>query len=290
MKPQLLKITTDPVHSFSVRQDLVPYVNNRWHYHPEVELIHFHKGGGLQFVGDNIQRFHPDDIVLVGNNLPHYWYYDEVYLEDKAQASPYSTVIHFRDTFWGNQFLALPENEPIRKLLAEARRGLLIQGTRKPEVAQGIRDIYSSDGARRILALLHCLLVIAESAAYTPLSSLGFQPKYSAGQNNQINAVYDFTFKNFRNPIYLKQIAEIAGMTPNSFCRYFKTRTGKTFSQFLLEFRVGTACRLLLQDRLNIKHVCYESGFQNAASFHKTFKKITGQTPQQYQQQYRHQR
>ncbi|RZK87350.1 MAG: AraC family transcriptional regulator, partial [Hymenobacter sp.] len=52
MKPELIKVSPGPAQSFSVRQDVLPRMNNRWHFHPEVELIHFHRGGGMQFVGD----------------------------------------------------------------------------------------------------------------------------------------------------------------------------------------------------------------------------------------------
>ena len=72
MRPQLLKVSKGPDRSFSVRRDLVPHVNNRWHYHNEVELIHFKKGEGTQFIGDNIKHFKAGDVVIVGANLPHY--------------------------------------------------------------------------------------------------------------------------------------------------------------------------------------------------------------------------
>ena len=71
MRPQLLKVPTEPHHSFSVRRDLVPYINNRWHYHAEVELIHFKKGEGTQFIGDSIKQIKAGDVVLVGSNLHH---------------------------------------------------------------------------------------------------------------------------------------------------------------------------------------------------------------------------
>ena len=73
MKPKLLKVPRTPAQSFSVREDRDPFINNRWHYHAEVELIIFHQGSGTQFVGDHIKRFQPGDIILVGSSLPHYW-------------------------------------------------------------------------------------------------------------------------------------------------------------------------------------------------------------------------
>lgn len=55
MKPQLIKVSNDPTHSFSVRRDLVPYMNNKTHYHSEVELVYLKSGVGTQIVGDNIR-------------------------------------------------------------------------------------------------------------------------------------------------------------------------------------------------------------------------------------------
>ena len=78
MKPQLLKVLNAPAQSFSVRQDIEPSINNRWHYHPEVELIHFNEGKGTQFIGDSVTRFRSGDIVLIGADLPHFWRFDEM--------------------------------------------------------------------------------------------------------------------------------------------------------------------------------------------------------------------
>ncbi len=135
MKPQLLKVPTGQAHSFSVRQDRLPNINNRWHNHPEVELIQFHKGGGTQFVGDHIKRFGSGDIVLVGSNLPHYWHFDKGYLQESEEETPYSTVIHFTETFWGDRFLNLPENKPLKAILEKAKSGILLTGSASTRIA-----------------------------------------------------------------------------------------------------------------------------------------------------------
>lgn len=192
MKSQLLKVSTMPAQSFSVRQDVVPTINNRWHYHPELELIYFSAGTGTQFVGDSIQRFQAGDMLLIGADLPHFWSFDDVYFQDEEQ---------------------------------------------------GKMDVH-------------------------------------------INDIYDFTLSNFKRKIPLEEISAIAGVSPNSFCRYFKSSTGKTYSQFLIETKVGYACKLLIENKFMIKQLCYESGFHNFSSFHKYFKNITGKSPLEYQKGY----
>jgi hypothetical protein len=123
MRPQLLKVSKGPDRSFSVRRDLVPHVNNRWHYHTEVELIHFKKGEGTQFIGDNIKHFKAGDVILVGSNLPHYWRFDDSFFEENTKAMADVRVSHFNENFWGDQFIQLPENANIKMVLEKANAG-----------------------------------------------------------------------------------------------------------------------------------------------------------------------
>jgi quercetin dioxygenase-like cupin family protein len=47
-----------------------------YHYHPEIELIYFAEGDGLEFIGDSTQAFKAGHLVLLGSNLPHLWIND----------------------------------------------------------------------------------------------------------------------------------------------------------------------------------------------------------------------
>jgi AraC-like DNA-binding protein len=286
MKPQLLKVSTTPTQSFSVRRDLVPYMNNKWHYHPEIELIHLKKGVGTQFIGDNIKSFRSGDIVLVGPHLAHYWRFDDCYFKDQSKVQADVRVAHFSENFWGDQFLNLPENKAIKSLLESSRRGLQVNGKIKVKVAELLEKMLESEGASRIILLMEALNLIANCNQTVKLSSIGFKQDYDETSNIKINAIYNFTLENFRRKIHLEEIASVAVISPNSFCRYFKSKTGKTYSRFLTEIKVGHACRLLIENKLNIKQLCYESGFNNMASFHKYFKITTGKSPLSYQREF----
>jgi AraC-like DNA-binding protein len=286
MRPQLLKVCKEPQYSFSVRRDLVPYVNNRWHYHTEVELIHFKKGEGTQFIGDSIKPFKTGDVVLVGSNLPHYWRFDDSYFEEDAEKTADVRVSHFCENFWGSQFLQLPENVHLRSVLEKAKRGLQINGRTRQKVADLLESLLHTDNNHRIILLMEALNMIAECKQVTTLSSIGFKYDLVENEKDRINAIYDYSLKNFKRSIQLDEIASVANISPNSFCRYFKSRTRKTYSQFLIEIRVGHACKLLIENNLSIKQLCYESGFNNFTSFHKYFKLITSKSPLSYQKEF----
>jgi AraC-like DNA-binding protein len=285
MKPQLLKVSSGPSHSFSVRRDVAPHFNNKWHYHEEVELIYFIKGEGTQFIGDNIKRFRSGDVVLVGKKLPHYWRFDNEYFDKKTSKNVDVRVAHFCENFWGDTFLKLKENSSIKAVLENARRGIEVRGNARKTVPDMLEKMHDAEGPDRIIILLEILLQIAGSEQ-SILSSQPFNSKIDNAYNERINAIYEYSLANFRNKIHLDEIASVANISPNSFCRYFKSQMRKTYSQFLIELKVEYACKLLMENKVIIKQLCYECGFNNFASFHKYFKMITGKTPLKYQKDF----
>jgi AraC-like DNA-binding protein len=285
VKPQLLKVPQNPLSSFTVRQDKVPYINNKWHYHIEAELIHFKKGNGTQFIGDHIQNFKDGDVVLIASNLPHYWRFDNIYFKNDPEVKADVTVAHFREDFWGCEFLNLPENKNIKSVFEKAKRGICILGDTSEKIAALLDQMLYTEGSRRVMLLIEALTLIAESRI-TPLASIGFDNDFKEAENDRINAIYEFTLANFKRSISTEEIAAVANISPHSFSRYFKSRTRKTYSQFINEIKVGHICKLLIEDKISIKQICFESGFRNFASFHKYFKQVTGKTPLQYQKKF----
>ncbi|TFF38907.1 AraC family transcriptional regulator [Mucilaginibacter psychrotolerans] len=287
MKPQLLKLSQNAIHSFSARRDTMPNVNSRWHYHTEVELVYFKNGDGTQFVGDNISSFSSGDVVLLGANLPHYWKFDDKYFNKEQPAAADISVVHFDQNFWGEAFMSLPENIGIRTIIELAQRGIKITGANQQAIGELVEKILSADGARKIILLMEALLAIGDCKDVVQLASLGFSHNFQEPEKDRIHDIYNYSIANFRKKISLEEIAAIANISPKSFCKYFKLRSRKTYSRFINEIRIGHACKLLIEDKLHVKEICYQSGFYNFASFHKYFKQITGKSPLTYQKTFK---
>jgi transcriptional regulator GlxA family with amidase domain len=145
-------------------------------------------------------------------------------------------------------------------------------------------QIIEATGTMRIIKLLEVLTEIAHCEEKNILVSLGFKPNFLENEKDRIQSIYNYTISNYKNKIELKEIAAVAKISPNSFCKFFKTKSRKTYTQFLNEIRVGQACKLLIENDLTVKEVCYDCGFYNFTSFHKYFREITGKTPLKYQQ------
>jgi len=286
MKAILRKVDVGKDHSFSVREDIFPYLYNHWHYHPELELTLIRKGRGIRLVGDNLEEFDDGDIILLGSNLPHMWRNDPAYFDKSSVLHVEAIAIHFMANFWGTSFYDLPEMKHIRDLFERARQGIKIKGKTRDLVQTKMEAILQVTGVKRIEYLLNLLELIASSTTCEILSSSGFTKTYNLTNTDKINDIYVYTFNHFKSRITIKDIAEQVNLSPHSFCRYFKTRTLKTYWQFLSEIRVGYACKLLIENRISISQVCYESGFHNLSNFNRCFKSITNKTPLQYFKEY----
>jgi AraC-type DNA-binding domain-containing proteins len=287
LKPHLLKIPLRPEHSFNIRHDIVSHFYNKWHYHPEIELVYIIKGSGRQFIGDNIHHFKSGDMILLGSNLPHLWRSDEKFLLKNSKLKVEALVIHFMIDFIGDKFFDLPENDELRRLLNRAKQGVRIKNNTKKTVSELMQKLMISKNSDRIIILLELLKTIARSKETKPVCSKGLDFQYNPSETDRLNTIYQYILSNFSREITLEEIAKVAYITPHSFCRYFKSRIKKTFSKFLLEVRIGHACKLLAESDKPVSEICYESGFNNFSNFNRHFKHITKSTPLAHRQYYK---
>ena len=120
---------------------------------------------------------------------------------------------------------------------------------------------------------------MANSKEKQYINSIYHEIKIEKSEADRLNKVFQYISDNFQRKITLSEIASVANLSAKAFCRYFKSKTKKTYYNFLLEVRVAHACNLLLEKDMTIYEVCYESGFNNLSNFNRYFKKIMNKTP-----------
>ena len=287
MKPILEKLTTlEPRYSFVLQKDEYDYYPTPWHYHPEYELVLVVRSAGQRIVGDSMESFRDGDLVFMGPNLPHVYNNDPEYYQGNQSLKAEAIVIHFNENFAGNGFFELPEMAMVRKLLANSKWGLKILGRTRKKIAGRMEEMLTLSPSQRLIHLLQLLEELSTSREYRLLASLGYVQVHQQEEACKMTKVYDYIMARFRHPIMLQEVAQIANLTPPSFCRFFRSRTRKTFSQFLNEVRVGYACKLMSEEHLNISDICFQSGFNNLSNFNRQFKKIVHKSPLHYRKEY----
>jgi len=273
--------------SFAIRHDIKPYFNTTWHYHPELELVYTIKGEGVRLIGDNVSRFSPGEIVLVGANLPHVWRCDEEYFQDTPALQAEAIVLQFTPECLGRYLLNLPEAYLIPILFEKAKSGLVVDGETKLRLEPLMRPAVHATDLDRVILLLSILKIISESHEVHLINSKHHAFKQSNESDMQrINKICNYTLSNYKKEIMLEEVASLSNLSVTSFCRYFKLITKKTYYDFLIKIRVSQACRLLIADKLLTEVICSECGFNNVSNFYRHFKKITKLTPLGYKRTY----
>jgi AraC-like DNA-binding protein len=270
--------------SFIVKTDDLPH-KNPWHYHPEYEILLFLEAKGTAFIGDSIEDVTESEIILLGENLPHTIQRDKNYYEKNKHLTPQVIVVQFDKNFLGETIWEKTEFLSIAELLNKASRGLKFTGRTADNVKYLLLKMIEQKGIKRIMLLLSVLEELSHSSQLNYVSSCGFLQHYDE-TDEKINKVYEFTINNFMEDISLEKIASLVYLSQSAFCRYFKNKTNKTYSEFLTEVRIGYACKLLLQDKLNISEICYECGYKNLSNFNRHFKETTQITPSGYQKSF----
>ncbi|PWJ41796.1 AraC family transcriptional regulator [Sediminitomix flava] len=259
----------------SIALDKVPCLETAWHYHSQYELIYIRRSSGIRFVGDSVANFKEGELVLVGPNLPHLWRHRHI--GEKVDI----LVIKFERDFIGEGTFDRPEFTHINQLLEMARFGLQFCEERSDYYKADLDDLLNCSYAEQSIKLLKILNGLASSGETKVLSTSDMRQEVD-DSSERIEKVLKYIANNYDRDLDLQEIADIACMTTNSFCRFFKKTTNKSFKKYLNEVRIKNASRLLIQEDFPIADICYEVGFNSVTNFNKHFKQIVGKTPKEY--------
>jgi len=274
-------------NSFRVQTERSAHFYDSIHYHPEHQITVILKGEGTRFIGNHVEHFQPGEVYFIGRNVPHVFKCDTSYYEGNSQLEASSISVFFKDETFGPQFFEIPEMAHIKRLLELASLGVRIDGEDRNRTVEILNSIEAQDGFQRFQSLLSILDICSKSDSLQTLSSVRYTSPSKDSENERINVVFQFLSKNFREEVSLAQIASIANMTPNAFCRYFKQRTGKAFTVFLNEIRVESAAKLIAGSTENFGNIAHECGFNSISYFNRQFKRIMQTSPMAYRNKYR---
>lgn len=233
--------------------------------------------------------FFPGDLVLVGAYLPHLWrsnpsYYNSDNPENLKAVK--TIVIKFTRYFLGEFFLKINEFQNIDKLLQDSKYGLFFGEKVSEKLHERIVKLPELSVTKQHILLLdlHDELSLVKMSNRTVLSSSDMRQSKTES-SERIDTVLRYISDNYASKINLNDISNVACLTTNSFCRFFKKTTNKSFTQFLNEVRIRNSSRILIQKNISIADVCYGVGFNSITNFNKQFKQIMGCTPKKFRDQ-----
>ena len=278
--PQLVPLPEAGVHAFMVSQYQEPVFHFLWHYHSEIELVWIRKGSGLRYVGKSVERFGSGDLVLLGSHLPHTW----ASAPNQSSDANWS-VIQFLPKHWSDAFWQLPEVNKLNKMFSLAARGIQFTGDEIWQIGHQIEELAMLP-AHSLESLIQFLTIFGR-LLHTPHRTLSTVPATmgSVETDPRLEHLLAWIQTHFAEPITQAQAAAEVKMSPAAFSRWFKSRVGRVFQDYLNELRVAKVCGQLTESDENITQVAFKCGYNNLANFNRRFREITGLTPKIFRSQ-----
>jgi AraC-like DNA-binding protein len=261
--------------------DDVPYFYDKLHQHPEVQLTKIFEGVGNLVVGDYIGRFNAGDMYLMGPDIAHVFRNDDSYYMGDESKRAYMESIYYDVKVVENCLVHIEEFRGVLEFFRELNGCYRVEDD-KQYIKKRITRLRTVTGLNRIVLSMEILQRIMEEGVLQRLNKMGYVKNYSRKEERRMDNVMRFLMEESHRSVKLADVAEVANMNKEAFCRFFKERTRKTLTEFLNEVRITNACHMLENKDMSISQVANESGFTNLSYFNRLFKKLNGVTPKEF--------
>lgn len=282
---KVLPFTIPTAHdkTILVQEDILPYFYPHLHRHEEIQLTLILKGEGTLVVGNSMHSFKPNEVYLIGANMPHVFKSDDTYFDQDSDNQIHALTIFFNTKGKLASLFDLPELKNVHLFFSTHYSGLRVPEYSFTDISARMLTIQYASGMDQLMHFFQLLKSLSTLEVITPLSS-GVQPKtFSDHEGMRISSIYNYIMNHYNRDLTLEEVAAAAYMTPQAFCRYFKKHTRLTFVTFLNEIRINEACKKLLDGSYeSVSSVAFNCGFNSITNFNRVFKSTIGKSPREY--------
>ena len=254
------------------------------HRHAEFEINYVENcAGARRVVGDSVEDVGDFDLVIVGHGVEHGW-------EQNACSSKNirEITIQFPVDIFGDEMLRRTQMSSVKSLLERSAKGVAFPVQSIMKVFWHIEALLSAkSGFYQMLKLIEILHLLSEDPNGRQLSSSSESNPVTVAGNDRLKRAQDYIADHYLGDIRLNDLAELTGMSPSSFSRFFKLRTGRSISDYVISIRLAAAARELVSTTRPIAEICFSSGFNNVSNFNRIFKKNKGTTPKEFREIYK---
>ena len=243
-------------HSFFfIDQRIETGIEAKLHRHDAWKLYYVVHGQGNRTAGDTLQPFAAGDVALIPPSMLHRW----EYAPDSADSDG---CVRYLIVFPTDALKFGPESSRVLRKILAGMNGM--------------------DELGRLCEMLRLLPIVFTSSDHT----LAGHPIRIERDVRQIQQISAYVMAHYVHTISLNDIAAEAGMSRSAFCTYFKRCKGMTFSQFVTQYRLNTACELLKHSQKQVSEICYMVGFNDLPHFIRVFTNALGMSPSKYRKRF----
>ena len=255
------------------------------HCHDIMELNLVENGAGARrVVGDSSEVIGDYELTLItSSDLEHVWEQHECHSDDIHEV----TIHFFVDFEDEHSIFHTNPYKSIYNMMMRAKRGLAFSMPAIMAVYHRLARLPSmTDKFYMAQELLSILYELSKFDDAHELSSSTFAKVDVSSESRRVLKVKDFINTHISDTLRLEQLADLVGMTPTAFSRFFKLRTGKNLSEYIIDIRLGLAARRLVDTADSVSEICWSCGFNNLSNFNRLFRSRKGCNPTEFREKY----
>lgn len=255
------------------------------HCHDIMELNFVENGAGARrVVGDSSEIIGDYELTLItSSDLEHVWEQHECHSDDIHEV----TIHFFVDFEDEHSIFHTNPYKSIYNMMMRAKRGLAFSMPAIMAVYHRLARLPSmTDKFYMAQELLSILYELSKFDDAHELSSSTFAKVDVSSESRRVLKVKDFINTHISDTLRLEQLADLVGMTPTAFSRFFKLRTGKNLSEYIIDIRLGLAARRLVDTADSVSEICWSCGFNNLSNFNRLFRSRKGCNPTEFREKY----
>lgn len=269
------------------KEECLPHFYPHLHRHNEVQLTWIIKGEGTLITDNTMHSFGSNEIYWIGANQPHVFKSDPSYFTNNNKKKTHSLDVFFNLDSQLASFFSIPEIKSVKNFIQQHNTGFRIPQNMVKSISEKMLNIRNSSGVEQFFQFLDLLKQLSFQENLAPLSTQSQTVFYSDHEGIRIATIYNHVMQNFHKSITLEEVAKLAYMTPQAFCRYFKKHTHHTLVSFINQVRVNEACKQLVDKKFeSISSVAYNTGFNSITNFNRVFKSVVKKSPKEYVDSY----
>jgi len=247
-----------------------------FHEQKSWELSYVITGSGQRIIGDTIEPFSRNEIILIPPDIPHCWSFGE--LDADISGKIENITITFSDLFLDNCRIAFPELDNIINKVQQNKEAISFKGDTLTRLQNLLVTMKTESEIEKIASFIKVLALISSPENANTVG----KPVIEDRKMKRMQKILMYIMNNYQNTITLEEVANLIDLDKSSFCIFFKKMTGKTFFTYLTEYRIESSCQMITKTNLTIAEICFASGFNDVPYYNRVFKKIKNIKPTAY--------
>lgn len=249
------------------------------HWHDELELIYIKKGTGIITVDFTPYQVSAGTVALIIPGQLHS-------IEQSAQESmEYENIIFHPDILISKKTDAC-NTDFLAPLLSGTLSVPLLYTPDSLHYAEIVACLDANDDISRTNPAGYQLFIKSQLFMLffilTGKCATNERPKKDYKSLEKMKLILKYVENHYMDKITIEEIANEAGLSQSHFMKYFKNTMGTSFIDYLNEYRLTMASRLLMSSDSSVLAIASEVGYENLSYFNRTFKKRFAMTPREY--------